>query len=176
MKLSKVILSMVMLAAAGSGLANTSGSIQFGGKVVAGTCSIAAGDVTKSVLMPGVPNSTLTTSGNEAGPVPFSLTFENCAVGDVAYAHFSPTVNAANLDGGYIKNTGTATNVALALYEQDGTTAIDLSQPTTAENVSGSAAAPGSDVTLDYVVKYHATGMAGAGSVQGQLMYDIAYK
>ncbi len=176
MKVSKLILSLAALTATGSVLADTSGSIQFDGMVVAGTCSITAGDVAKTVQLPGVPNSTLTVSGNEAGPVPFSLTFENCTVGDVAYAHFSPTVNATNLDGSYIKNTGTATNVALALYEQNGTTAIDLSQPTTAENVSGSAAAPGDDVTLDYVVKYHATGVAGAGSVQGQLMYDIAYK
>ena len=176
MKVNKIILSLVALISAGSALANTSGTIQFSGKVVAGTCSIVAGDVTKSVLLPGVPNSALSSSGDEAGAVPFALTFENCAVGDVAYAHFSPVTNLANIDGSHIKNTGTATNVALALYEQDGATAIDLSQALAGESVSGSAAAPGNDVSLNYVVKYHATGAAGAGSVQGQLMYDIVYK
>ena len=176
MKLSKMLLSLTTLVVAGSALANTSGSVQFNGMVVAGTCSIAAGDVTKSVLLPGVPNSALSNSGDEAGPVPFSLKLESCSVGDIAYAHFSPTVNAANLDGTHVKNTGTATNVVLALYEKNGTTAIDLSQASAGESISGSAMGPGDDVSLDYVVKYHANGLVGAGSVQGQLMYDIVYK
>ena len=176
MKVNKVIMPLVALVAAGSVFANTSGTIEFKGKVVAGTCSIAAGDVTKTVPLPGVPNSALTVSGAEAGTTPFSLTFKNCAVGDIAYAHFSPVTNTANRQGSHIKNTGTATNVALALYKQDGSTAIDLSHALAGESVDGFAAAPGNDVSLNYVVKYHATGTAGPGSVLGQLMYDVVYK
>ena len=127
MKINEIFLICVVLAALGSVLANTNATIQLTGKVVAGTCSITAGDVTKSVSLPSVPNSVLTTAGDEAGAVPFSLTLENCTAGDIAYAHSSPITNTANLDGSYIKNTGIATNVALALYEQDGLTAIDLS-------------------------------------------------
>ena len=176
MKLNKLIVSLVALVSGASAFAYTAGTIQFSGSVVAGTCSIAAGDVTKSVALPGVPDSTLATTGDEAGATPFSLTFENCTVGDVAYAHFSPVTNMANIDGSHIKNTGTATNVALALYEQDGTTAIDLSQARAGEAVGDSASTPGNDVSLNYVVKYHAKGAATAGSVNGQLLYDIAYR
>ncbi len=176
MRFSKLFVPLVALVAAGSAFAYTNGSVQFSGSVVAGTCSIAAGDATKSVLLPGVPNSVLASQGDEAGAVPFSLTFENCTVGDVAYAHFSPVTNMANIDGSHIKNTGSATNVALALYEQDGTTAIDLSQARAGEAVGDSASAPGNDVTLNYVVKYHAKGAATAGTVNGQLLYDIAYR
>ena len=176
MKISKIVLSLVALVATGTAFAYTSGSVQFSGQVVAGTCSIVAGDVTKSVLLPGVPDSALASLGDEAGATPFSLTFEGCTVGDVAYAHFSPVKNMANIDGIHVKNTGTATNVALALYEQDGSTPINLSEARAGEAVGDSAAAPGEDVTLNYVVKYHAKGTATAGTVNGQLMYDIAYR
>ena len=164
------------MAAAGSGFASTTGSIQFSGQVVAGTCEISAGDINKTVTLPGVPTSTLTNSGDEAGATPFGLTFENCSVGDVAYSHFSPVENASHLEGSRIKNTGTASNVSLVLYEKNGTTPIDLSQPKAGEQVSGEALTQGDAVSLNYVVKYYSSSLAGPGSVNGQLTYDIAYK
>ncbi len=172
MNLFKLTLSFLAILSAQTTMAASNGMISFSGEVKDSTCQILSGDESKVVTLPIIPSSALSTSGDTAGATTFNLVFEGCNAGNVKAA-FVPVDNVGNINGEHVKNTGTATNVDIALYQENGTSKINLSDVNAASDsvtVSGSEPA-----VVNLVAKYIATGEAGVGSVAGQVKYEIQY-
>lgn len=66
----------------GFAFAAQNGTVNFEGEVVNSTCNVVPADQDKTVVLPTVSVSALDTAGATAGATPFSISLENCAVGD----------------------------------------------------------------------------------------------
>ncbi|WP_199098411.1 fimbrial protein [Dyella sp. ASV21] len=155
------------------------GKLTINGKINDSTCVVTpgngasgtAGDVT--VTMPEVQKAALAAKDAVAGEQAFTLTIggpgqSGCTNGMVAQMTFDKTnVNAA----GRLNNTGNATNVDVELANAAGAAAINLlnnaqtPQITIANNTA----------QLNYVARYHATGVATVGSVSAVANYSVTY-
>ena len=76
---------------------------------------------------------------------------------------------------GRLKNaTGSATNVDLQLLTAAGT-AIDLSKAYGSQYTGQTGNIASGVATLEYAVRYYATGAATAGNVASSLTYSVVY-
>ena len=187
--MKKVILAVFIAAAALSQVqaddSATKGTINFEGKVVAQTCTVKGKNpYEQTVILPTVALNELDLPNTTAGATPFSITLAKCKAGkDVTnvYANFaSPLQTNVNSDG-RLKNTASsddaAKNVNIALYQKDENTFINLNNIENSK--AGAVALPSSDedeVTLDYVAKYYATGVATIGAVTSSVEFELAYQ
>ncbi|MBO9651179.1 MAG: type 1 fimbrial protein [Variovorax sp.] len=153
------------------------GTINFTGSVIGTTCSISvngtAAPAPATVTLQPARDSDLNAAGKTAMPTPFDIMLTSCTdTGKVsAFFEAGPGVNPGS---GLLRNTGTATNVELMLYDAAAGAQIaagDASQKfTTRVQISGGQA------TLKYGVQYFATGVATVGSVAGTVTYHIVYE
>lgn len=152
----KRILSVAVFAALASGAfaATPDAQVNFTGKVIDGTCTIAGTGSNPTVInvpLTQVHNSKFTaaTAAIEDGKNTFSIALTNCPSGTTTVKWD----NSVNVDGaaGTLKNTTTSggTNAQIQLFKSDGTTAINLA---TDPGVSFT----GASQTYNYVAKYYA--------------------
>ncbi len=166
--------------------AATGGTITFNGKITDQTCQVKVNGLseTETITLSAVPKSALGSSGDTAGKSAFTLDLSGCTVATAAYGvtAFFPD-NAANIDSAnkILKNkaaTDPAANVGLELLQNIGgtETAVPLGQGSGHVDYKYVTMAIG-DVskTMNYAVQYKATGVAGAGNVQGVAVYELAY-
>lgn len=162
--------------ASGSAFAASSGTITINGEVKDQTCTIV-GVADQTVTLATVAKADLDASGKEAAKQSFTIKLENCAAGDV-FAFFS-TDTASLIDPAtntlVNQVTGTATNVNVALYEENGDK-IKLGDSTYTYAVTKTVAALNDPATLMYSAGYYATGAAGSGTVKAVANYTISYK
>jgi major type 1 subunit fimbrin (pilin) len=149
------------------------GTITFNGTISAVTCTIASPSFT--VTLPTVSVNTLGTSGAFAGATRFPIAISACSGGATANAFFEAgtTVDATT---GRLKidtGVGKATNVDLQLLTAAGSV-IDLSKPYGSQNTSTTAIVSNA-ATLEYVVRYYATGPSTPGSVNSTVTYSVVY-
>lgn len=164
--------ALALAATSASALAATQGTVNFKGKLISETCSIAPGKENVDVLLPTLSVQTLNASGIEAGSKVFAIEVVNCdpAISKVA-AHFeaiggSPTDTVTgNLEN---EATGGAQNVQVRLYDAD-MTQLRLGDTGKGVTVAGGAA------TLRYYGGYYATAQTTAGDVVAKAVYTLAY-
>ncbi|WP_081059186.1 fimbrial protein [Burkholderia anthina] len=96
-----------------------SGTVNF----TRGTCSLRAGDESKTVTLPPVVTHKLPGVGGTAGRVPFSLQVQNCDVG-VKGASFMFSGTPDPNDAKAFTNIGNAQGVAIYLRNADGSKVI----------------------------------------------------
>ncbi len=107
----KIQFILGMLAVASSSTLAYDGTINFTGKVVAQTCSVATGSRSLSVVLPTVSTTTLSADTKTAGLTPFLLQLTGCTVNlptsgaDKVNAYFEPNANTDY-------TTGNLTNTA----------------------------------------------------------------
>ncbi|HCP1377319.1 TPA: fimbrial protein [Escherichia coli] len=180
MRKIQFIIGMLAVASSSATLAYD-GTINFTGKVVAQTCSVATGSENLSVVLPTVSTTTLSDETKTAGLTPFTIQLTGCTTPastgvDKVNAYFEPNANT-DYTTGNLTNTASsgASNVQIQLLNADGVKAIKLGQAAATQNVD-TVAIDDASVTLRYNAQYYATGAATAGDVTSTVNYTIAYQ
>lgn len=180
---------------------DTTSTVRFKGKVVANTCKISTGSKDLIVTLPTVGKNALSQSGQVAGPTPFQITLTDCvaaagetpqatSVGARFYkipATSSTVINnvAGEIDVANnftLKNTKAngAKNVNIQIFEANGSTPIQVATTgftgtaptlTSYQTINGQT-----NITLHYVAKYYATGVATPGEVETATNFEIVYQ
>lgn len=160
--------------ASGSAFAASSGTITINGQVMDQTCTIVSA-ADQTVTLAPVATADLAVSGKEAAKQSFTIKLENCAAGNV-FAFFSADT-AALIDPATntLVNQGAATNVNVALYEENGQR-IELGNAAYVYADTKTVATGDDPATLMYSAGYYATGQATAGPVTAVANYTISYK
>ncbi|GAA0705904.1 type 1 fimbrial protein [Dyella marensis] len=153
------------------------GTINFTGSVTGNTCTVT----NDPVALPPVAKSNLNADGQVTGQTPFAIKLTGCTDGALAKAQLTGAVKAyfepgttVDLATGRLKVSGgttTATNVQLQLLNSNGTV-IKIGDPST---ITGATLASGA-ATLNYAVRYYATGAATAGTANSSVTYSIVYQ
>lgn len=196
MKLTKYLLASAITAAQGSTAVQAAdGTITFNGTVTNSACTAIA-SVTADATVNGTPgspiNATLTlppvttdtlnaAAGTYAGQTPFSIQLTGCAAitGLNNVRTLFTTASSPASDAHVMANTAVATpatNVAVAIMQQNGVTQIDLNGGTNPDpGLALPVGTPG-PLTLNYKAAYKSlsTGVT-AGNVTGVADFVISY-
>jgi len=153
------------------------GTIQFTGSVTGNTCTVTNDLVT----LPPVAKSNLKVEGQVTGQTPFAIKLTGCTDGNATRAQLTGAVKAyfepgatVDLASGRLKVSGgttTAEKVQLQLLNSDGTV-IKIGDAST---ITGATLAEGA-ATLNYAVRYYATGTAKAGTANSSVTFSIVYQ
>lgn len=175
--------SSLLLASAASQAFAYDGVITFNGTVNAETCTISAAGGTNNgtVTLPQVAASALAKAADTAGTTQFSISLTNCSGTAKQAAAWFESGSNVNPATGRLINTGTASNVDVALYNIGSATPIAVGQGSglfgssgAGFNITGTAGSGAA--TLNYQAKYYATAAATAGSVVASVNYTIQYQ
>jgi major type 1 subunit fimbrin (pilin) len=155
-------------------------TINFQGEVTDQTCSVTINGnaANPTVLLPTVPASQLAAAGDTAGPTTFQIGVSGCTPMNTATSIKTVFVGNQVTAAGNLGNTGSATNVALQLFDP-----ATPASPFNLANVSGYAA-PGltlnagdTSASYNYAVRYISeAGGATPGSVLGSVQYAVSYQ
>ncbi|WP_118859196.1 fimbrial protein [Haemophilus haemolyticus] len=159
------------------------GKVTFEGEILSdGTCKIETDSQNRTVTLPTVGKANLSSTGQTAAPVPFSITLKECKIADAEKANL--LFSGATAGKPYLPNatdSGKATNVGIQIVKADGTGTpiqVDGSQsdsekaPDTGKAQNGTVIQP----RFDYFARYYATGAATAGDVEATATFQVQYK
>ncbi|MBU9833563.1 fimbrial protein [Rahnella sp. L72c] len=149
------------------------GVINFTGNITGSACVVDTSSVAQSVNLGTVSRNAFSGgSGATAAAKRFNIVLRSCPESiSSATVRFDGNTNAVNSSILALDSTQTATNVGVALYEQDGLTLIPVG------NDSASVALQEDvDNTLTYFAKYMATGAVGAGTANSSTAFSVIYQ
>lgn len=111
-------------------------------------------------------------SGATAASRRFNIVLKSCPEGiSSASIRFDGTTNGTNSSILAITAGQTATNVGVAIYEQDNGTLIPIGSPSANVRLLEEV-----DNTLTYFAKYMATGTVGAGTANASTSFTVIYQ
>jgi type 1 fimbria pilin len=144
------------------------GTVNYSG---GGTCSLAPGDVSKSVSLQQVKPADLASIGSVAGKKTFSLTVANCSTGtNTAQFTFQGTPDADNASA--FANTGTAKGIAINLGSPDDGSTIRADGKNNLKIVR----IQGGSGVMNLFAQYIATAPIHAGTVNSNVTVNITYQ
>ncbi|HBR6963865.1 fimbrial protein [Klebsiella aerogenes] len=149
----------------------TDGTINFTGKVVDASCTVAAGSVSQTIPLDPVSTTLLKTAGDTANPTNVPIVLEECNTNtsntvQVVFSGNSIPGDSTVLslvDGG-----NSATQVGIKLYDSENNE-IKLDEPTAPISLTTG------QTTLNFMAKYYALGQAGAGDVNATATFTMIY-
>ncbi|EMV9404805.1 fimbrial protein [Klebsiella michiganensis] len=149
------------------------GVINFTGNITGTACVVDTSAISQPVDL-GTISTMAFTGGNGATAAAkrFNIVLKSCPASvSSASIRFDGTTSAANPSILALSNGQTASNVGVALYEQDSTTLIPVGSTsasvTLLEDVNN---------TLTYFAKYMATGAVGAGTANSSTSFTVTYQ
>lgn len=154
------------------------GTISFTGQISTTTCtiSVAGNGNNGSISLPRISTKALAANLATAGATPFSISLSGCtgtAIQAAIWFENDVNVNAA----GRLVNSGTASNVDVAIYNVGSSTHIPIGQTSTTFGSSGTAFSISSgNATLNYLARYYANGQATAGTISASVNYTVQYQ
>lgn len=154
------------------------GTISFTGDISTASCtiSVAGGGNNGVIRLPSISTKALPAALATAGATPFSISLSGCTGSATQAAVWFENDSNVNASGRLV-NSGTATNVDVAIYNLNSSTHIPIGQTSTTFGSSGAAFTINSgSATLNYLVRYHATGIATAGTVAASVNYTVQYQ
>lgn len=152
------------------------GTISFTGTVLSSACSVNSAGTSTSVSLGNVSPTSLSSVGSYAGGSPFKISLTNCpatvTAASVTFDGNSADGQTLSLDN--LGESGIASGVAVALFEEDGVTRIPLS---TASKLIDLDTSDTSVVnTLNFVAKYMAIGAVSPGAANSSTNFTITYQ
>lgn len=143
------------------------------------TCAAVVnnGNADATVTLPAVPTSALSAAGATAGATTFTINLTGCDAANTktrAYFEAGGQVNST----GRLNNSNTAgaTNVELELLDVDDNSSVIVAGDYASQSTSGTKVDASSGTgTLNYAVRYYATGAATSGAVASSVTYSIIY-
>lgn len=149
------------------------GTVNFTGRVIAEGCTINSESKVLDVLLGDVSAKELTTAGELAGGEQFVIELENCTPDTTVAVRFTGANDDNDADIlAVTPGNGAATNVGIALFEEDGTTQVNLDQDSARITLPTGA----TELSLPYVARYKATGQATPGPANGTVAYSLQYQ
>lgn len=160
------------------------GTITINGQITSATCTINVNGQGNSptVTLPTVQSSDFIAAGTATGYTAVTFALSNCAAGSGTPAvtkvlpYFEQGANT-DLASGYLKNTGSATNVEVMLSNTNATTGkLNLASASGAQN-AGTAALISGNPSFTYYAAYISTGATvAAGTVVTSVQYSLNYQ
>lgn len=159
--------------------AASSGTITFTGSVNSETCAAVVNNSSAdgTVSLPAVPTSALSAAGATAGATAFTINLTGCDPANTKTRAFFEAGGQVN-SAGRLNNSDTAgaTNVELELLDVDDNSSVIMAGDYASQSTSGTTIDASSTTgTLNYAVRYYATGAATAGAVASSVTYSIIY-
>ncbi|WP_434639228.1 fimbrial protein [Klebsiella sp. I138] len=149
------------------------GVINFTGNITGTACVVDPSAIAQPVDL-GTVATTAFSGGNGATAAAkrFNIVLKSCPQSvSSASVRFDGTTSNENPSILALTSGQTATNVGVAIYEQDNTTLIPVGSPsksvTLLEDVNN---------TLTYFAKYMATGTVGAGTANSSTSFTVVYQ
>ncbi|RUS65983.1 putative major fimbrial subunit LpfA [Saezia sanguinis] len=149
------------------------GTINFTGTITDSACTVDTVSASQTVSLGTVSSSIFGAAGDVAAATTFTIGLNSCPPSvTAAQVSFDGTAHTGNgsilaLTGG----GGVATNVGVALYEQNGITPIPLYTPSTSIVIPA-----GGSATLTFVAKYMATSSTvTAGTANAVTNFTVVY-
>ena len=149
------------------------GSLNFTGTISGTTCDVNTASQNVPIPMGNVSAKAFSAAGQPVGSTKFSITLINCpAAVTSAAVNFGGPSDPNNRDLIAITpGTGVASGVAIALYEDDGSTLIPLN--TNSQSKSVTVAGPN---VLTYIARYMSTAATvGAGTANAVAEFTMKY-
>ncbi|MBD2810774.1 type 1 fimbrial protein [Xenorhabdus sp. Vera] len=181
-KLSVMAIALGVLSST-SVMAVSSGTITFGGEVLAATCEVtlnSSSSATGDITLPPAAVSNLDVAAKTAGKISFTLALKNCATSDykgtpiIPFAYFSNGSTSATLPN-TASSKDAAGNVDIELLDYNGI-AIKINDIISQRTQAASTPFTSGSHNLLYFAQYKATGPATAGKVASTVNYNIEYK
>ncbi|ATP09335.1 type 1 fimbrial protein [Aeromonas salmonicida] len=162
------------------------GKVTFNGEIITNTCTVISADKNKTVTLPTVQVSALSTANQTAGTTPFTIGLENCVNSDVS-VYFEPNEYVST--EGRLKNSipanpdpaGGAGNVDIELLNNNHgviNLANQTINPATGQVTGGNSTVVtpvNGSATLPFYARYFATDAAEAGKVSSYVNFTIVY-
>ncbi|MGY2798950.1 major type 1 subunit fimbrin (pilin) [Ewingella americana] len=172
--MNKKIIAIAILA--GSAFASVahaaSGTINFTGNVTAATCTIDTGSKNQTVALGTVGTTDFPSAGSTSGNGQITMVLSACPAGATqASVSFGGPADPSNGNLLKLDSTATATGVAIALFEDDGSTSIPLGQPSKTHPLSSTE-----QNALTYFAKYQSTAATvGEGTANATADFTVLY-
>ena len=149
------------------------GVINFNGTITGTACVVDPSAISQPVELGTVSTAAFSGgSGATAAAKRFNIVLKSCPASVTsASVRFDGTTNTTNPSILALTTGQTATNVGVAIYEQDSATLIPV-------GTSSASVALQEDIdnTLTYFAKYMATGVVGAGSAKSSTSITVTYQ
>jgi major type 1 subunit fimbrin (pilin) len=160
--------------------ANSGGTITITGAIAASTCNMLVNGVASpTVVLPTTMTNALAIAGSTSGWTSVSMVLSACTT-IAPYTTVTPFFSGANIDAGtgYLKNTGSALNVEVALSpNQSLTNVLTLAGTVGNQGVASTSLSAAGGATYQLYAGYVAqAGGAGAGSVSTSVVYALNYQ
>ncbi|HAT7567499.1 MULTISPECIES: fimbrial protein [Citrobacter] len=172
--MKKIALISALVSLSISQVANAAdGVINFTGNITGTACVVDATSIAQPVEL-GTISTAAFAGGNSttAAAKRFNIVLKSCPASiSSASIRFDGTTNTANPSILALTNGQTATNVGVAIYEQDSTTLIPVGSPSARVNLLEDV-----NNTLTYFAKYMATGVVGAGTANSSTSFTVTYQ
>ena len=149
------------------------GVINFNGTITGTACVVDPSAISQPVELGTVSTAAFSGgSGATAAAKRFNIVLKSCPASVTsASVRFDGTTNTTNPSILALTTGQTATNVGVAIYEQDSATLIPV-------GTSSASVALQEDIdnTLTYFAKYMATGTVGAGTANASTSFTVTYQ
>lgn len=149
------------------------GVINFTGNITGTACVVDPSSIAQPVEL-GTVATTAFSGGNGATAAAkrFNIVLKSCPASvSSASISFDGTPSSANPSILALTSGQTATNVGVAIYEQDNATLIPVGSPSVSVTLRENA-----NNTLTYFAKYMATGAVGAGTANSSTSFTVTYQ
>lgn len=154
------------------------GTISITGNISTTSCtiSVAGGGSNGSITLPTIASKALAATSATAGSTPFTISLSGCSGPATQAAIWFENDSNINTAGRLI-NSGTASNVDVAIYNTTSSSHILIGQTSSVFGSSGMAfPISNGNATLSYLAKYYASGIATAGTVIASVNYTVQYQ
>jgi major type 1 subunit fimbrin (pilin) len=169
----KLLVLAILAGSAFVSVANAAtGVLNFTGSVTSATCTIDTASKVQAVNLSNVGTSDFTAAGSTSGSAKITVILSACpAAAATAAVSFGGPANSVNANLLALSSTATATNLGIAFFEDDSTTAIPLSMKSQTRPLSTTV-----PTTLTYFAKYQSTAaVVGEGSADAAGDFTVLY-
>lgn len=149
------------------------GVINFTGNITGTACVVDTTAIAQPVDLGTISTATFAGgNGATAAAKRFNIVLKSCPESVAsASVRFDGSTNTANPSILALSNGQTASNVGVAIYEQDSTTLIPVGSTSASVTLQEDV-----NNTLTYFAKYMATGTVGAGTANSSTSFTVTYQ
>ncbi|HCT9739271.1 TPA: fimbrial protein [Morganella morganii] len=149
------------------------GVINFSGNITGTACVVDTSAIAQPVNLGTVSATAFANgSGATAAATRFSIVLTACPESiSGANIRFDGVANSINPSILALNMNATASNVGVAIYENDSTTLIPVGTPSARVTLL-----PDTSNTLNYIAKYMATGVVGTGTADSVTSFTVTYQ
>ena len=156
------------------------GTVNFTGQVVDSPCVVAQSSANQNVILDDIPltefipaGSTNSTAGDTGGvKKSFDIVMEECTSGAVQNMTFTFKGESPTSNPDVLANNGDAVDVGIALYEENGSTALKLNEASSPLTIPEAATTGTKTFKAGYIVTGDA---ASTGSVEAVATFDVTF-